>query len=80
MAADGACLTGPQPIEGIKREFLRYAAGSLRVRVGTRRLRRRSPNPMRGFHALEGMEEVKETESQRSTPLPARMKVLLREE
>jgi len=33
--SDGACLTGPQPYEGDKREFPRCVAGSLRVRVGT---------------------------------------------
>ena len=32
-------LAGPQPYEGDKREFPRYAAGSLRARVETRQLR-----------------------------------------
>ena len=37
--SDGASLAGPQPYEGDKREFPRCVAGSLRVRVGTKRRR-----------------------------------------
>jgi hypothetical protein len=56
--SDGACLTGPQPYEGDKREFPRCVAGSLRVRVGTSNATL-GGNPMVGFHVLQGVEEVK---------------------
>ena len=49
--SDGACLTGPQPYEGDKREFPRCIAGSLRVRVGTSNATL-GGNPMVGFHVL----------------------------
>ena len=56
--SDGDSLTGPQPYsEGDKREFPRYAAGSLRVRVGTSNATL-GGNPMVGSLRVHAEEEV----------------------
>ena len=53
----GPVRPGHSPTQGRKREFLRYAAGSPRVRVGASNITL-GGNPMVGFHVLHGVEKV----------------------